>query len=194
MKTVTKQPASPALPELNDSDFLSRLKAGDAEAFDQMMRQQGHSIQQLVARLMGWDTECEDVVQDIFIAAWEQLPRFRGEANLSTWLYAIAINQCRKYRRRQGRWRRFLGDLQQREANKHEIQAAPEAISDVAEIHRGLQALPQRDREAIVLCCLEDHPLEQAAEMLGIKKNALEVRLHRARKRLKTFLRQRSEP
>ena len=158
-----------------------------------MMRQQGRSIQQLVARLLGWEIDSEDVVQDIFIAAWEQLPRFRGEANLSTWLYSIALNQCRKYRRRQGQWRRLLGDLRHRETHQHETAVTSAAGSDVADIHRGLQALPQRDREAIVLCCLEDHSLEQAAEILGIKKNTLEVRLHRARKRLKIFLRQRSD-
>jgi len=170
------------------------IKAGDAEAFDQMMLQQGASIHRLVTRLLGWEDDCDDVVQETFIAAWEQLPRFRGESTLNTWLSSIAINQCRKYRRKKGRWRKFLGDLQKRESLRQASPEDPPSVSKVADIQHALQALSQQDREAIVLCCLENRDLEQVAQMLRIKKNTLEVRLHRARKRLKDHLQQRSNP
>ena len=170
------------------------IKAGDAEAFDQMMLQQGASIHRLVTRLLGWEDDCDDVVQETFIAAWEQLPRFRGESTLNTWLSSIAINQCRKYRRKKGRWRKFLGDLQKRESLRQASPEDPPSVWKVADIQHALQALSQQDREAIVLCCLENRDLEQVAQMLRIKKNTLEVRLHRARKRLKDHLQQRSNP
>jgi len=148
----------------------------------------------LVTRLLGWEDDCDDVVQETFIAAWEQLHKFRGESNLNTWLSSIAINQCRKYRRKKGRWRKFLGDLQTRESLRHVSQENPPSVSKIADIQQALQALSQQDREAIVLCCLENRDLEQVAQMLRIKKNTLEVRLHRARKRLKDHLQQRSNP
>ncbi len=83
-----------------------------------------------------------------------------------------------------------LRDNALRTSTHHET-AEPE--SDIDAIHGVIQSLPHRDREAIVLCTLEGKTLSQAAELIGVKRNTLEVRLHRARNRLKKLLLQETE-
>jgi len=171
-----------------DEPFLAMLRNRDPQAFDRMVLEQAPQIQQLVSRLLGWDADAEDIVQEVFVAAWERMDRFRGEATIGTWLYSIAINQCRKQRRRRGRWRQVLQGLREREIL--ETGQADRVTTDVAAVHEAIQQLPYRDRELIVLCTLEQKTLDETAGLLAIRKNTLEVRLHRARKKLKDILKQ----
>ena len=169
--------------------LLARLKDRDPDAFDEMVMQKAPELQRLVSQLLGWDSACEDVVQEVFVTAWEKIDRFRGDSSINTWLYSIAINQCRKVRRKRGRWRKTFQRLCERQlANTQVIDLEQKTDPTVAAIHKAVNELNQRDREVIVLCSLEGKTIDEAGTLLGIRKNTLEVRLHRARKRLKQLL------
>jgi RNA polymerase sigma-70 factor (ECF subfamily) len=172
-----------------DSAIREALSRGDRDAaFDRLVAEHRQPITRLVHRLLGWPAETEDAVQDVFLAAWRKLDSFRGDASVATWLTRIAINRCRSIQRRQ--WVRAKWLRQAREAaTDASPNAGPQQRADDQETVDALRAairqLPQRDREVIVLHYLDEHSADEMAATLGVKKNAIEVRLHRARKRLR---------
>ncbi len=175
--------------------FAARLRARDVAAFDQTVRENWHQVHTMVHRLLGWDSDCEDVVQEVFMAAWQKIDRFRGDANFSTWLCAIAVNQCRKHKRRIGKQKSDFRELcQQTDRQPHDATPIHEQSLEnqqrIESVFLALDKLNHKDRELIVLCCLEDKTIDEVCTVLKLKKNTLEVRLHRARKRLKLKLQQ----
>ena len=78
-----------------ESEFIARLKAGDAEAFDTLANRHAAAIYGLLFRLTQDPEEARDLTQETFLSALRAIGRFRGEANLKTWLFRIAINESR---------------------------------------------------------------------------------------------------
>ncbi|MCX7642341.1 MAG: sigma-70 family RNA polymerase sigma factor, partial [Armatimonadetes bacterium] len=84
-----------ALPrESEESDLLSRRQTGNAEAFALLLQRYRNRIFNLAWQLLGDRDEAEDVAQETFLQAFEHLHEFRGESQISTWLYRIAVNAC----------------------------------------------------------------------------------------------------
>ena len=170
--------------------LVERLRGGDASAFDGIVEKYRERTARLCHRLLGWPGEVEDVVQDVFLAAFRALPRFRGDASLWTWLVRITINACRQHRR----WRilrlKLVAGAQERP--RHARPATPERPSMAREtfeqVRRAVRGLPARQREVVVLHYLEQMPTDAISEVLGIRRNTVQVRLHRARARLRDRL------
>ncbi|HYX42316.1 MAG TPA: sigma-70 family RNA polymerase sigma factor, partial [Pyrinomonadaceae bacterium] len=82
-----------------ETQFLDRLRAGDAAAFDFLVRERSPDIYALLYRLTEDPEEARDLTQETFLQAFRAIAHFRGDADLRTWLYRIAVNQARN------RWR-----------------------------------------------------------------------------------------
>jgi RNA polymerase sigma factor (sigma-70 family) len=146
-------------------------------------------IRRVVYRLLGWSHEAEDVVQEVFLSALKGLGKFRGGSSMTSWLTRIAVNECRSHWRKRVIRLRSLG-RQQPPAGELAGQPA-DGLMDretFARIRRQVRALPGRYREVVVLRYLEEMSRDQTAEALGISTKAVDVRLHRARVRLKAAL------
>ena len=145
-------------------------------------------VARLASRLLGWRADVEDVVQDVFLAAMTKAHRFRQDASVWTWLTAITLNRCRSQHRRAVLFEKFRrsrsGNLES-PSSDHAMQRQETAAS-VRKL--AVAALRMKDRELIVLFYLEERPTSEIAALLGASLNAIEVRLHRARRRLKTQL------
>ena len=167
-----------------------RLARGESGAFEQVVATCRPRIERLARRLLAWRQDVDDVVQEVFLAVLEKAPRFRGEASLETWLTAITVNKCRSHRRGWLRRMKFLRRTQETSALVEGSSADRGAMSAemFAKVRGALESLVPADREVVVLYHLEQLPIDQVARVLGVKKNAAEVRLHRARKRLKDLL------
>lgn len=159
--------------------------ATERERFDVLVRTHGPRIARLVQRLLGWPSEVEDVVQDVFTAAWQQRDRFRGEANVGTWLARIAINACRTRQRRRYRW---LDWWKSTGVQAGEVAETPGLIADRAVVRRAICELPTAQREVVVLRYLEGLSTVEIGEMLGVAANTIDARLSRARKELRARL------
>lgn len=169
---------------------MARFARGDGSAFAEIVSAHQGRISRLVYRLLGWRDEADDVVQEVFLAALKNLRRFRGRSSLSTWLTRIAINKCRTHRRR-----RFLRERLFRAAGDEAglVRVGPADRAHMAgetfeRVRRAVARLPGRYREVVVLRYLEEMPVEQITRTLGLSRNAVEVRLHRARQRLRAAL------
>ena len=180
---------SNSLPEPSaDARLFQRFSAGDASAFDEVVATHQQRVARLAQRLLGWPQDVEDVVQDVFLAALGNLKNFRGDSSLATWLATITLNKCRSHRRKRFlRWR----SLRQKESETLAEQEAPGETTEtetLERVRRAVRALPARYREVVVLHYLEEMPVAEVGKVLRISRGAAEVRLHRARTRMKTLL------
>lgn len=179
----------PVLEVEHDKLLADRFTRGDADAFDQLVLLYQGRVTRLAYRLLGWQSEVEDVVQDVFYAAFRNAGRFRGGSSLWTWLTAITVNQCRtQQRKRLFRWRlhKAASTVQREPAPAAD---APTVDDETAhEVRAAVAALPSKDREVIVLYYLEHRPVAEISRLLSASHNAIEVRLHRARAKLRNAL------
>jgi RNA polymerase sigma-70 factor (ECF subfamily) len=172
----------------DERSLIARLQAGDAGALEVLVAEHQARVARLVYRLLGKADEVDDAVQEVFLAALQNLRRFRGHSRLSTWLTAIALNRCRSRARRRPRWLRLLPWR----ADAMEMPAGGDRLGEAAEIHdrvrQAVYRLPAKYREVIVLRYFEDLPSCEIAAALGLSSGAVDVRLSRARQRLKEML------
>ncbi|HEX9774517.1 MAG TPA: sigma-70 family RNA polymerase sigma factor [Actinomycetota bacterium] len=160
-------------------------RRGEPEAFDELVRSTHRAVYTLVLRIVGDPDDAADVTQDVYVRAWRGLKRFRGDANLATWLYRIAANTALTHVRRRGR----LGTPTEPE-RLPEIPVADgsdrQADADVLE--QALASLPPEHRAAVVLKDVYGWTCEEIAEEMGTTAGAVKVRLFRARQRLADHL------
>jgi RNA polymerase sigma-70 factor (ECF subfamily) len=156
--------------------------------FDELVAEHQERVARLCYRLLGWQADVDDAVQDVFMAVLRSLPKFRGESSVSTWITRIAVNTCRSHGRR--RRLRIFSSL--RESPEPPIaQSAEHELLDRERFERvraAIRRLPAKYRETVVLRYLEELSVSDVAGVLGLGKNVVEVRLNRARKFLKEDL------
>ena len=167
--------------------FLDRLRAGDDRAFEELVRTYQHRLFGVALRMLGNAAEAEEIAQEAFLRAHRSLGDFRGEAKLSTWLYAIAsrlcLNRLAASERRLGRQgEETLLRLPHRGAGPD---AALEQRELEAALHRAIAELPDERRIVVVLRDLEGLAYEEIAQVLGLELGTVRSRLHRARADLK---------
>jgi RNA polymerase sigma-70 factor (ECF subfamily) len=164
-------------------------RATPAPTFEQLVAEQQDRVRRLCFRLLGWQADIEDIVQDVFLSVFRAMPQYRGTGKASTWVTRIAINACRSHMRKRASWLRLLKGV--REERPRQTAAADEAVAAAerfARVRGAVQRLPVKYREVVVLRYLEEMPVAEIATVLGLSPNAVGVRLNRARRWLKDGL------
>lgn len=168
-----------------EHSLAERAAAGDRQAFAHIVRVHQAYISRLAHRLLGWDPEVEDVVQDVFARAWQHRRQLRASDKLRGWLASITVNTARDRLRKRKLRRAWLMTFNHR---PHESPDRPDHEMQREELGRrvreAVNALPQRDKEVLVLYYLEHMPVSEVAGTIGISTAAVTGRLHRARQRL----------
>lgn len=166
------------------SDLAARLFRGEPGALEEMIALYGHRVGRLANRLLGYGNvqEAEDVVQEVFLAAWEGRKRYRGDASAWTYLAAITANRCRS------RWRKRRAIVQSHEAEDDAADKRAIAAETNGKVRNAVAYLPRKLREAAVFYYLEQMPVAEICRVLHASQAAIEVRLHRARRQLKELL------
>lgn len=158
--------------------------------FERLVADEREHVARLASRLLGWRGDVEDVVQDVFLKAWRGWSGFRKESSVRTWLTRITINACRARLRAWKGWLRVFSPANPDEPPRARPEARESGLDEdsLRRVRAGVRALPLKLREAVVLRYLEDLPIAEIATVLGVSEGAVEVRLHRARERLRTTL------
>ena len=176
---------------MNETELIAAAQHGDRLAFDDLVRLTYADLSTLALRLTGNEEDARDVVQDAYLRAWKSIGGFRGDAQLSTWLYRITANCASTHmtRRRRHGTVPFHPSFDPIEL-RHEVQ--PEAMTesnlDLEIIAAAVDQLPPKLRAVVVLRDVYDLPHEAIAAELGISVSAAKVRLHRARKQLQDVI------
>ncbi len=173
-------------PESRDDTSLlvARAQAGDKTAFALLYRSHVARVHALCRRMIGDVGLAEELTQDAFVQAWQQLHNFRGDARFSTWLHRVAVNTVLSWQRKHGPWLRWL------RSDRGEVPEQP--VEESPGVRRDLDAaiarLPLRARQVFVLLDVEGHTHEEAADLLGINVGTSKSQLFRARELLRGML------
>lgn len=173
----------------DEQALVDLARQGDQDAFAELVRIHQHEVYTLAARIVIDRDLAADVSQDAFVRAWRAMPRFRGDAQFSTWMHRITVNTAFTHRER--RKRRRAEPLET--AGEPEAEGlSPERAGDVAgmrdELERALASLPESLRAVVVLKDVYQWTHAEIGEQLEISVTAAKVRLHRGRKRLRDIL------
>ena len=170
--------------------LVDRLRAGDARAFEELVRAYQHRVFGVAVRMLGDRTEAEDVAQEVFLRVHAAVRDFRGEAKLSTWLYTIASRLCLNRLASGERRRTHAGDetLMRLPSADAGAAAALERGERDAALQQAIAALPEERRIVVVLRDVEGLSYEEIAQALDLEPGTVRSRLHRARLDLKDKL------
>jgi RNA polymerase sigma-70 factor, ECF subfamily len=185
-----------------ETQFIERLRTRDATAFEQLVAERSGEIYSLLVRLTEDREEARDLTQEVFLQAFRHIENFRGEANLRTWLYRIAVNEARNRRRwwmRRQRHKTVSLDAETDKANLALAErisvdngANPEQKTLEREreqvLLKALGSLGRQYREVIVMRDIEDLSYEEVAHTLQINIGTVKSRLARARSEMRRRL------
>jgi RNA polymerase sigma-70 factor (ECF subfamily) len=170
-----------------DLELVRRVGAGDQRACAALVDRHLPKVLGLAGRLLGNRADAEEVAQEVFLRVWRHAGEWRpGGAKFSTWLHRVTFNLCHdRLRRRRETTLDAIGDPPSSEPPPGtELQRA--AVT--ARVEAALAQLPDRQREAILLCHYQELGNIEAAEAMQISVSALESLLARGRRRLKELL------
>jgi RNA polymerase sigma-70 factor, ECF subfamily len=192
--------AASRLDALDDAALVGLAQDGDGVAVRLIMQRHNRRLFRVARSILNDDAEAEDVVQEAYVRAFTHLDGFRGEAQLSTWLTRIALNEALGRHRRR-RTTVGLKDIDaisdQGEARVIYLPSArqdsdPEAAAARGEVRRLLERavdqLPDHFRVVFMLRDIEEMSVEETASHLGLRPETVETRLHRARRLLREAL------
>jgi len=202
LEQVASAAAADARPQA-EAPFIERLKRGDAAAFETLVNERSGEIYGLLYRLTENAEEARDLTQETFLRAFQSIVHFRGDSDLRTWIYRIAINQARNRWRWWRRRRRDAtvsidapefggGRLGLIATLKSNTIKDPEQDTLANERERALKkalsSLRRVYREAVVLRDIEGFAYEEIAATLGISVGTVKSRLARGRQELRRKL------
>ncbi|MFQ5625387.1 MAG: RNA polymerase sigma factor [Methyloligellaceae bacterium] len=169
-----------------DQALMARVSRGDAQAFQQLVDSGIDRVLAVARRILGDDMEAEDVAQDVLLKLWRQAEQWEGgRAQVSTWLYRVTVNCC--IDRLRARKEQTVDELPEISGSATQLQALEE--EDLRDhMDAALQALPERQRMALVLFHYENLSMSTVAETLDASVEAVESLLARGRRTLKKNL------
>jgi RNA polymerase sigma-70 factor (ECF subfamily) len=183
---VTRPAARAAHPgTLADTALLAAHRAGDADAFGQLVDRHRGALWSIARHVLGDPHDAADAVQEALIAAYRRASTFRGEASVRTWLGRIVFNACVD-RIRHERLRRTV-PWPQRDVPARRADPAVELATRLA-VDEALALLPVPQRIAVLLVDVHGYPVGEVAAILGVPPGTVKSRCARGRARLAELL------
>jgi RNA polymerase sigma-70 factor (ECF subfamily) len=172
----------------DDVVLVRASQRGDRDAFGALVSRYASSVLNITSRMLGRAADAEDVAQETFVAAYRSLSGFQHGAKFSTWLYRIAVNKCHDALRA-----RRPGDVSM-DGNDDEAGSASYEVADEQtphweleqvelawELDQAIDALPAVYRESFVLRHIEGVGYDEMSDILGVNRDALKMRVYKAR-------------
>lgn len=184
----------------DEAGLLERLRSGDEEAFEELVRAYGSRMLAVTRRMLPTEEEARDAVQEAFLSAFRGLDRFEGHSKLSTWLHRIVVNTAlMRLRTRRRKPEESLDTLlptfrddghylEGLSSWEEPVDQAMERAETRELVRRMIDELPESYRTVLLLRDIEGLDTEEAAAALGTTPTAVKVRLHRARQALRSRL------
>jgi RNA polymerase sigma-70 factor (ECF subfamily) len=179
-----------------DDVALERARGGDRDAFRVLVERHATAIFRLAYRMTGNETDAEDMVQETFLRAWREIPRFDGRAAFGTWLHRICANRTVDFLRSRNRWQTVGPDSQDEEYDPFRNLASelpsPERVARSSEasamLAPAMAALSEIERAAFVMRHYEGLGIDEISRSLGVQPGAARHSIFRAVRKLRRAL------
>lgn len=176
-----------------EKEIILRLQEPDQqrEAFEWIVNTYKEQLYYQIRRIVLSHEDADDLLQNTFIKAWNNLEYFRGEAKLSTWLYRIALNECLNFLNKQ-RAQKHLS-IEESEANLlNQLESDPYFDGDQTQLlfEKAIQTLPEKQRIIFHLKYFQDMKYNEISEIMGTSIGALKASYHHAVKKIEEFFKQ----
>lgn len=161
-----------------DATLARRIQDGDRAAFDALVVRYRDRVYRLATGMLFAPDTAEDATQEVFLRAWQGIPGFRFRSTVYTWLYATLRNVCREHNRRARPVSAVAAD------ELPDVRYEPARVSDaeqrLEQVLREVRALPERQRDVLLLRVLEGLSVKDTARVLGCRPGTVKTHLHRA--------------
>lgn len=182
-----------------EADLVRRLKAGDEEAFEALVRSYGGRLLSVAKRFFVEPEDARDALQEAFLSAFQAIGRFEGQARLSTWLHRIVVNSClmrlrTAKRRPEEPIEPFLPAFDEMGMQKVMSMPWPSMEDEAARrqassrLRELIGRLPESYRAVLLLRDIEDLTTAETALHLDVPESTVKIRLHRARQALRGLI------
>lgn len=174
---------------MTDHELIQKTRAGDAKAFEQLVKRYESQVAATVTGMLGKSDDADDVGQEVFIRFYKAIDRFREESGLGTYLTRIAINlSLNALKRRQRRWSLFKHTDDEVKAAMADPTDSFATIEKKEMVHMAIQKLEPEFRAVVVLRLIDGYSTAETAELLGVPQGTVLSRLARAQKKLRAIL------
>lgn len=190
--------AGEVAPEISDAELVLKSQQGDLHAFDQLVERYHGKIYGLTYNMTSNREDAEDLVQDVFVKAFEALPRFKGKSSFYTWIYRIAVNKTINYRKKRNRKRALSLDQFDQEIKLddvyHDLTAKGSPLRHVSlselqkKLNEALQGLSEKHRTVVVMHDMQGIPHDEIAKVVGASVGTVRSRLFYARRQMQVEL------
>ena len=176
---------------LEDQHILEKFKQPDSRscAFNLLVRKYQERVYHLIRKMVIDHEDADDLVQETFIKVWNNLDKFQGDAQLFTWIYRIATNECLRFLKKKRR--RFfipIGDITHELAQKVDTSLWIDGNEVQKKLQKALLTLPDKQRLVFNLKYFEEMKYEAMAEVTGTSVGALKASYHLAVKKIEAYL------
>jgi RNA polymerase sigma-70 factor, ECF subfamily len=179
---------------LPDNEVVDRVLGGEVALFELLLRRYNQRLFRVARSIIGEDAEAEDIVQEAYVRAFQNLRQFEGRSQFATWLTKIAVNEATS-RRRKRRRLRLVGangdadiDSMANYPDRHSTSEEPTQTELREVLARAVDALPAELRTVFTLRMVEQLSTDETAECLELTPANVKVRLHRARAQLQAWI------
>lgn len=167
--------------------FASYLAGTDRIAsereFTELVRLHDDMIKRICFGYARTSEEFDDLHQDTLVNIWQGLPKFSGNSSVKTWVYRVALNTCVSSVRLRSR---RIGAVPFYDVVDFTDESAERAV-EIKELHESISQLEPVDK-AIVMMWLDEYSYDEIADTIGIKRNTVATRLHRAKEKLRKII------
>jgi RNA polymerase sigma-70 factor, ECF subfamily len=175
-------------PQVNEFELVKRAQQGDDNGFKQLFEMNVNRIYAFCLRMSTNPQLAEEITQDVFVKAWENLSKFRGESKFTTWLHSIAVNEFLTQKRSEKRFmQRFVQTDDVLKYDRHGEKPEYHFNTNI-DLENAISSLPEQAKMVLVLHDIEGYQHKEIAEMTNIKVGTSKAHLHRARKILREEL------
>jgi len=168
-----------------DTELVVRAQHGDGAAFEELARESVARLHDVARSILSDGRLAEDATQQALLDIWRDLPRLREPDRFEAWSYRLLVHACYDEARRQRRWMPNLSSVWTAEPLARDDMAV---VVDREQLERGFRDLSVEQRAVVVLHHYRGLPLEQVADVLGIRVGTAHSRLHRAMQGLRAAL------
>lgn len=171
-----------------EAELVARCLQGDLHAFEAIYRQHSIALFSLALRMLGNQSDAEDLLQEIFLNAYRKLGSYQGRSALGTWLYRLAVNRCLDHLRSGASQKQSITWSLEEQANL-DPSAPADGTTERLDLERAIVQLPHSYRAAFVLYDIEGFGHREVANILGVAEGTSKSLVHKARLKLRELLR-----